>query len=338
MTGFWIGAGALCAVALAFILVPLWRQRRVTGRWSAAGVAFALLTVPLAFGLYVHLRTWQPEVLEQRARQVELVRRLAEEMRENPEEVEGWRLLGRSYVALGEYGAAREAFEEAMRRTPEPDNELKLSLAEAQVLEDQSRLAGEAGEVIEEVLAEEPNNPRALWYGGQRALGLGDEAAARDRLTRLLDLGIVPEGLVPVIRAQLAALGSAAGPQGSGAGEGAAADGPEIKVSVALGDGVSIDGLGPDAALFIFARAPEGGPPVAVIRAPASAVPGEFVLSDRNAMLAGRSLADFEELNLVARVSPSGQALEQPGDLYGERRYRAGDGESVALVIDKVVQ
>ncbi|HEX6995719.1 MAG TPA: hypothetical protein VF339_16425 [Gammaproteobacteria bacterium] len=335
MTSFWIGAAALTALALAFLLVPLWRERRATGRWSFTALAAAFLVVPLAFGLYAAVRTWQPELLARRSQEAALVAQLAEHMAENPDDVAGWRLLGRSYVSLGDYARARRAFEEAWRRTDEPDNELKLSLAEAYVLEDQTTLAGPVGDLIEEVLAEEPSNPKALWYGGQRALGVGDNAAARERLTRLLGLGIVPEDLAQIIRAQLAQLPAGEGGDGSGA---AAADGPEIEVAVRLGDNISADDLGADAALFIFARAPGGGPPIAVLRAPASAVPGEFVLSDRNAMLPGRSLADFPELNLVARLSASGQPLETAGDLYGERMYRPSDGTSVELVIDKVVQ
>src|SRR5690606_29108125 len=131
------------------------------------------------------VRTWQPELLAQRTEQSALIAQLAALMAENPDDVEGWRLLGRSYVSLGDYTRARQAFEEAWRRVLNPDNDLKLSLAEAYVLEDQTTIAGPVGDLIEEVLAEEPNNPKALWYGGQRALGIGDNAAARARLTRL---------------------------------------------------------------------------------------------------------------------------------------------------------
>ena len=95
----------------------------------------------------------------------------------------------------------------------------------------------------------------------------------------------------------------------------------------------------PGAALFIFARAPEGGPPVAVIRETASAVPGEFSLSDANNMLPGRSLADFEALTIVARISASGQPTEQPGDVYGEILYTSEVGSGIVeLVIDRIAQ
>src|SRR5690606_10528925 len=199
---------------------------------------------------------------------------------ENPDDVQGWRLLGRSYVALGEYTGARRAFEEAWRRTPNPDNELKLSLAEAYVLEDQAALAGPVGRLVDEVLNEEPSNPKALWYGGQRAVWLGEHDVARERLTRLLALGIVPDTLARVIEAQLAQLppsGASAGESGSQASA-SAAEGPKIEISIELADGLPTERVGPGAVLFIFARAPGGGPPVAAVRAPADAVPGRFVL------------------------------------------------------------
>ena len=64
MTTFWIGAAALTAAALAFLLVPLWRERRVSGRWSYAALLGVVAIVPLAFALYATVRTWQPELIE----------------------------------------------------------------------------------------------------------------------------------------------------------------------------------------------------------------------------------------------------------------------------------
>jgi cytochrome c-type biogenesis protein CcmH len=75
-----------------------------------------------------------------------------------------------------------------------------------------------------------------------------------------------------------------------------------------------------------------------VIRQPASAVPGQFTLSDANSMIPGRSLAAYDELTLVARLSASGQPGEQPGDWFAQTVVRPSDGGPVALVIDQVVQ
>ena len=87
-----------------------------------------------------------------------------------------------------------------------------------------------------------------------------------------------------------------------------------------------------------MALAPEGGPPLAVIRRPPDAVPGEFSLSDANSMIQGRSLSAYPEVTVVARLSSSGQPGAQPGDWFAETVVRPSAGEPVALVIDQVVQ
>jgi cytochrome c-type biogenesis protein CcmH len=116
------------------------------------------------------------------------------------------------------------------------------------------------------------------------------------------------------------------------------ANGPTIKLDVKLGAGRSAQQLGPNAQLFIFARAPEGGPPLAVVRRPASAVPGEFTLSAANSMIPGRTIANYPEVTVVARLSASGQPTEQPGDWFAQAVVHPTDGAAVALVIDQVVQ
>jgi cytochrome c-type biogenesis protein CcmH len=150
----------------------------------------------------------------------------------------------------------------------------------------------------------------------------------------LLALG-PPEQVERVVRAQLAELGSVGA---EGAGGAAVVTGPEIKLSVTLGEGRSLDSLGPNAQLFIMALAPEGGPPLAVMRRAPSSVPGEFSLSDANSMIQGRSLASYPEVRVVARLSMSGQPGAQPGDWQAEAVVRPSEGPTVALVIDQVVQ
>jgi cytochrome c-type biogenesis protein CcmH len=343
---FWIVAALLCAVAIAILVWPLWRQHRVTGRWSVLGLAAAIAVIPVAFFLYRHVSNWDPEVA-QRANEVaqrasegaRLVNQLAEKLVRSPDDVQGWLLLARSYVVLGQYAEATEAYAQAWTRTPEPDNELKLAYAEAQILTDRAALGGDAGRLLEDVLVSEPSNPKALWYGGLVALETGREDLAKTRWSRLLELD-VPEEVATMLRAQLAALGEQppATTATASTPTSAAPSGPSVRLDVKLGAGRSIEQLPPSTALFIFARAPGGGPPLAVIRQPAAAVPGQFTLSDANSMIPGRSLADYDELTLVARLSKTGQPTEQSGDWYAQTQFRPKDGGTVALVIDQVVQ
>jgi cytochrome c-type biogenesis protein CcmH len=339
VTAFWVVVAVLCLVAVAILVLPLWRQRQRSGRWSALGLGAALAIVPVAVGLYSQISSWDPDAAEQASEGARLVAALAERLRETPDDVEGWRLLARSYMALGQYEQARNAYRETWLRTPAPDNELKLSFAEALILTDRATLGGDAGRLVEDVLAAEPRNPKALWYGGLVALEVGRQDDVRARWSRLLELN-PPDELRAVLSTQLAALaGPAAGAGAPGRGaSGGAAGGPSLRLSVRLGEGRSLGELGPAAQLFIFARAPGGGPPLAVIREPATALPGEFTLSDANSMIPGRSLADFEELNLVARLSRTGQPTEQAGDWYAQAVVRPTDGAAVELVIDQVVQ
>jgi cytochrome c-type biogenesis protein CcmH len=236
-------------------------------------------------------------------------------------------------MQVDRYVEGRAAYSHVWALTPQPDDELKLEYAEAQILADRSTASGDAGRLVEEVLASNPGNPKALWYGGLVALELGRADAVRTRWTRLLALD-PPENVARVVQTQLALLeGEATSPQSV-----PPPSGPEIKLSVTLGSAFSIADLGPAAQLFILARAPEGGPPIAVIRHPPTVLPGEFSLSDANVMLQGRSLAAYPEITVVARLSHSGQPTAQAGDWQAEALVRPGSAEAVALVIDQVVQ
>jgi len=329
---FWVVAALLCAVAVAFLFVPVWQVRRRGGGWSPAGVAATVLIAPLALALYAYVSDWDFEFAERAGRESELVDQLAQHLATNPNDAEGWRLLAASYMQLGRYVEGRAAYQRLWALTREPNDDLKLAYAESQILSDRGSLTGEAGRLVEEVLAANPGNPKALWYGGLVALELGRDEAVRERWTSLLAMK-PPEQVAQVVRGQLAVLGAE-----TAAAVPTAADGPKITLNVTLGEGRSIASLGSQAQLFILARAPEGGPPIAVIRRPASAVPGEFSLSDADSMIQGRSLSAYPEITVVARLSMSGQPTAQPGDWQAEAVLRPSEAPTVALVIDQVVQ
>ncbi len=331
---FWTVAALLCGVAILILLVPIWRHRRHGGRWSLPGVAAAVLIAPFAIGLYFYVSNWDAEFAQRVSRETALLDQLARHLESNPNDVEGWRLLGASNMQLGRYVEGRAAYERVWALTPRPDDELKLEYAEAQILADRASVAGEAGRLIEEVLDASPGNPKALWYGGLVALELGLNDAVRTRWTRLLALD-PPEDVARIVESQLAALDGGISGEAS---RPSAPVGPEIKLSVTLAPELSLSELGPAAQLFIIAREAEGAPPIAVIRQPPSALPGEFSLSDANSMIPGRSLAAYPQITVVARLSRSGQPTAQPGDWQAEAVVRPGDSETVALVIDQVVQ
>lgn len=347
MAQFWIGAALLSVAALAFVMVPLWRQRQETGGWSPLGSVAAALLVPAAVGLYLGIGTWDGQFTPGTANSAlppmtELVESLDARLQEQPDDPAGWYLLGQSYMTLSRYADARRAFREGMARDPAPGIDMKLAFAEAETLTDPQALLGEAGEIFEEALDIQPDNPTALWYGGLSAAATERPGVARQRWSRLLQLD-PPQAMRDVLEQHLNALGGIAAPVQDPPlqlAQTEPAAGLEIRLRITLGDGLAAAGAAtsPGAALFIFARAPEGGPPVAVIREAASSIPGEFSLSDANNMLPGRSLADFEALTIVARISASGEPTEQPGDLYGEVEYVPEQGGGIVeLVIGQAV-
>lgn len=343
MTGFWLTAALLTAVGIGFLLVPLWREKLRSGRWSASGLVATAAVVPAAVGLYFAVSTYDTQAPPGASpAEAAMVRQLADRLVENPDNPEGWRLLARSYMVLGEYRLARDAFLEAFERTSEPDDELKLGLGEAMIYTDASTVRGQAGDLIEEVLASEPTNQRALWWGGVVAAERGDAELARDRWTTLLAFNPPPD-VSDLLRRQLAALppgAAGAAPPGSRAASDAApaaGGGPKLTLDIAIADDMPVDSLGADSYLFVFARAPGGGPPIAGARYPVDSLPGTFTLSDANAIIAGRSLAAFPELTVVARISVNGDPIEQPGDLYAEASVEPGKTETVDLLIDRIV-
>ncbi len=342
MTTFWIAAIALTLVASAFLLTPVWTSRREAGR-SMLGVVVAAAVFPAAVAIYLGVNSFDPNV-EQVAsgEDMAMVRQLADRLVENPEDVDGWALLGRSYAALGEYGLARQAFTEAYTRSEAPDAALKLSLGEAMILTEPSTARADAGDLIEQVLAAQPANQRALWWGGLVAVERNEPESARRRWTALLASNPPPD-ITRLLEQQLSML-----PPPGGAGAEATADtgdggpapaaGPTLTLNVAVADGMPVYELTPGSRVFLFARAAGGGPPIVSRFVGPDELPGTFTLSDADAMLAGRSLGAFPELTVVARLSMSGNAIEQPGDLFGETVYTAGGETTLTLTIDEIVQ
>jgi cytochrome c-type biogenesis protein CcmH len=111
-----------------------------------------------------------------------------------------------------------------------------------------------------------------------------------------------------------------------------------VTARLSLGDS-ALRALPAEATIFIIARDPsQAGPPIAVSRRRLSELPVTIGLSDRESMVAGRSLSAFAEFELLARVTLSGQPSEQPGDWYGSLIVKPAENNTVELLINKQVQ
>ena len=242
-------------------------------------------------------------------------------------------LLGRSYVSLERYADALKAYRRAYELSGGNDLTAALGYAEAMALGDRSTLAGAAGDIIDAALETAPQNPKALWYGGLSAVARGDTDTAAERWQRLLNQAL-PDEVRQIVQQQLASLGVGAGPSS------APAAAPAIQISVSVAPAL-LEQIDPAAPLFIVARHPSHpGPPVAVVRQTAGQLPAVIEITNANLMLPGGSLADHRQLRLIARVARGGDAIAQPGDVFGETVWNASaaDGTALSIVIDSVVE
>jgi cytochrome c-type biogenesis protein CcmH len=340
MTLFVVVAALMAALAASAVAVPLLRHRRS----RIVGAAAAVLIVAAAAGLYPLWSNWHwhdsaqnpaagPDVAA-------MVAKLETHLREDPNDVAGWLMLGRSYVALERLDDAIVAYDHA-HRLDAGNAEAALGLGEAMSLRAGGNITPEAAKLFEQALAIEPASPKALLYGGFAAAARGDVTVARARWLALKEMH-PPAQIEQLLDARIEELG-AAEPGGSPAGGSTAGGSPEqaasdVEVSVNIRIAPAIKArLTHAAPLFVFAREPGGkGPPLAAKRLTSAAIGTKIHLSAADSMLPGRVLTKGSRVSITARVSFSGQPLPAAGDLYGELTYDVGQDGTRDLLIDRV--
>jgi cytochrome c-type biogenesis protein CcmH len=304
-------------------------------RASAGGRRAALalgIAVPL-LAVAVYLLTGTPRALfphqsAPTAAQVDaMVARLAARLRENPDDVDGLKLLGRSYTVLGRFPEAVDAYAKAAQRAPR-DAQLLADFADALAMTRGEKMAGEPERLVERALEVDSNNLKALALAGTAAYERQDYARAAGLWGRMLPL--VPAdsedarmiaGSIEDAR-KLASIGPHPGVRGT------VSLAPQLKKEVK-----------PDDMVFVFARAAEGPPmPLAVMRAKAGDLPLTFALNDSMAMAQGLRVSAYPRIVVTARVSKSGNAKPAAGDLQGASAPVANDAAGVKVLIDSVVR
>jgi cytochrome c-type biogenesis protein CcmH len=237
-------------------------------------------------------------------------------------------MLGRSYISMGRFEEAAPVFARVNEMTNGEDSAVLIAYAESLALADRASLAGLGAELLDKALTIDPLDARGLWWGGVSAMESGDNELAAQRWQELLQQD-PPEALANTVREQLSRIGVQTVPPIQ------AAVG-DISVAIDISDELARQ-VSPGMILYLFARDPgAAGPPLAVVRHGAGDLPLTVGLSQSNVMLATTVLADHDELQLVARISRSGNPGAQPGDFFGEIIYYTGSG-TVDLMIDQVV-
>ena len=209
--------------------------------------------------------------------------------------------------------------------------------------------------IIDDALAADADNQKALWYQGVIAVRAGDNETAKKNWTRLLE-GNPPPEIRDVITAQLKELGvdvpagagaagpamaaagggPGAGPVSGGSSSGVATKGRTIRISVKVDPSLA-GNMKPGALLFVAAREPGiPGPPIAATRITTDDLPAVVVLSDADTMIAGRDLSSVNDVEIVARVAYGGTAVTASGDLIGRAVQKKGGSENLDVVINQV--
>ena len=340
------------------------------GRWLASGT-LALVPVLAITG---YLALGNPAALNPPDQQfLQMVDALAEKMKSNPDDAQGWVMLARAYQITGRMPESIAAFEKASALRPDDAN-LLAGHADALAMV-QGSLSGKPFELIVKALKIDPKNQTALALAATAAMENGqfDESIALwRRLAAVVEPGSRDRQAVEQAIEQVQQVALAKGVRLAGESTGAAATGsgtpatpaaqapgtvpakgaaPAGTVATATASATaSISGevtlapelmrqARPDETVFIFARAVDDPPlPLAVIRTTVKELPLRFTLDDSMSMAPTARLSMHKQVVVSARVSRSGQAMPQPGDLVGTVQPVAVGATGVQVRIADVVR
>jgi cytochrome c-type biogenesis protein CcmH len=307
--------------------------------WTALLIA---LTLPVA-SLSMYLWVGEPQALQamateppEKTMQSELsgmAQTLAKKLEANPDNQEGWVMLGRSYRTLEKYDNAVSAYDRALKLSA--DDGVKLERAEVLALKAQGNFDGEPWNVIREILKKDPQQKGALLLAGSASYAHDKYADALRYWQQARKLLAADHPDVPSLEGAIATaqnkLGLPVTPATSLPQAPAAASGAGATASVSSGTqaGLNITGrislaaalkdkASPADMVYVYASPANGDRmPLAIFKSTVAKLPLNFTLDDSTAMLPERKLSGAGEVILKARISKSGNAIPQSGDLTG---------------------
>lgn len=322
------------------------------GRWTA--IAVGVLVPVLAIGVYAAvgspagLDPTQQVATEENSHEITpeqiegMVSALAQRLQNEPDNVEGWSMLARSYNALGRFQQAADAYAKLAKLMPN-DPDLYADYADTLAMAQNRSLQGEPEKLVERALAINPQHVKALALHASAAFERKDYASAAQRWQKILPLvppdsdiarsisGNIAEaqslsGQAPVAQAQQAPKAAA---------QPAAAGGKQVTGTVDIDPALRAQAADTDT-VFIFARAAQGPRfPLAVLRKQVKDLPVEFVLDDSMSMTPEATLSSVPMVVVGARVSKTGSATPAAGDLEGVTEPVAPGATNLKIRINK---
>ncbi len=352
----WLIFAAMAAVAVLFMVRPL------LGGAHALSAGVLVAAIALSAGLYAYVGS--PDTPSGRGGVQaaggddlppieEMVAGLEQRLEQQPDDIGGWQMLGRTYMQLGNYAAAINAFQKVVELDAGQNAQSLVELGEAYVASNNQALTPREITIFENAVTVDPSNQAALFWSGIGASNRGDNALAADRWERLLNSNPPPNADVSRVLSEriaewrgepVASVAAAPEPepepeiQPEPEPEPAVPDLPEGGIRVSLDVSAAARSAAPgNAAVFLIARDPaQPSPPIAVQRRQVSELPTVIVLSDRDSMVPGRNLSAFPTVEIVARVSMSGGPIQQTGDWFAAETAAPGTG--IELIISEQVK
>ena len=327
---------------------PVARGARATAYALALGLP--VFTV-LAYVLLGNVQALLPQAAQQATEEVtiEQVARMAglleQRTKDKPEDAVAWTMLGRAYAMLQRYPEADKAYRRALALTPDDAN-LLASLADVVAVQQGLNASGEPTRLVEQALRIDPNNLKALALAGSAAFERKDFTQAVRFWARAREIAPAGSEFMSQLDASMAmakdAMAQSAAPVAGAAASLpgkpalAASAAQTVRGRVSLASALAAKAA-PDDTVFIFARAAEGPHmPLAIIKRKVSDLPISFSLDDSMAMSPQMKLSGFASVVVGVRVSRSGQATPQSGDLVGQSAPLKLGAKPIELLIDGV--
>jgi len=335
---FWIIAVALLVISAAAIAWPFFRgtvRQRFAGLWL-------LLMIPVA-GLVLYQFVGNPVAINpppvaagQQHSIGDMLAKLEQRMQQEPGNVEGWVLLGRTYKSLRRFTDAEKALDKATKLAPK-DPLIMVELAETRLMAaERPAFTPEIRGLLSKALEIDPKQQKGLWLMGLAASTDGDDASAVGYWQKLL-AEIDPGN--PVANAVRQQINEARTRLGQPPAEGpAAAPGIDIPVNVDIAPDFK-DSVPDQAVLFVFIHpAGAGGMPLGVKRVASPTFPLQLHVSNADLLRPGTKLEDFPELSISARISQNGVANAASGDFQSQPyTFKTNAAKEIALNIDQRV-
>lgn len=331
------------------------KLRPSTAHWAVAIVVMILIPL-VAVGGY--LRLGQPQLIESKVTDSKedaqlasiemMVNKLQERLAKNADNLTDWDMLARTLTVLERFSEANDAFIKTLALGGDTDPEILVSFAESLGKGNAGELKGLPTLLLEKVLQLDPNHQKALWIYGFAAMQSQKYALAATHWQRLLDQIPADESSARQTLASAIAEAQQLAQAPNMTDETAEAsthssmavteEMTQIQVHVSLDPKLQAQ-LKPTDTVFIYAKAMQGPRmPLAVIKKSVNELPLTVTLDDTMAMTPTMKLSNFTQVTVAARVSSSGSAMTESGDLLGQ--LEAVDLEQtkeVAIVIDQIV-